>query len=440
MIVVADFPRISIVIPNYNGDAYLERTLDSVLDQGYPNLEVIVVDGGSTDRSVEIIRRYESKLAYWVSEKDSGQSNAINKGFARATGEIVNWLCSDDRLLPALLAEVGRRFAQDPSLDVLVGGCTMEYLDDPQRSYASPMDLDAIRLIPCTNPIRQPSCFYRRKLLRPTPLDESYHYAMDLELWAYFVTKKVHWGATDVMLSEFLHTGLNKTMTGGKKIIREFDRIYRAYTREFLPMCSVTRYILHPLDRRVAAHGTRGMGKVAGFFYWFAWHTFGRIYGFDRLAAQLMSYRSFDPPPRRWTPEKSSRLLNFHGHGKPEVFGGGRRRVRAGDRHHTARMVGEPAGDVLVRAALADGGIEGEPAVRGQIDFHPGVSRGPAGGGGRAIQIARRKTAPPSQDNGSPPSSASRCPGRSLWFFRGFARAIACLAPGGGCSESFCTA
>src|SRR5262249_26474448 len=101
------WPRVSIVTPSYNQGQFIEETIRSVLLQGYPDLEYIVSDGGSSDKSVEIIKKYQSWLAYWVSERDNGQSHAIKKGLARATGDLFNWINSDDVLLPGALAAVG---------------------------------------------------------------------------------------------------------------------------------------------------------------------------------------------------------------------------------------------------------------------------------------------------------------------------------------------
>ena len=111
------WPKISIVTPSFNQAQYLEETIRSVLLQGYPNLEYFVYDGGSTDGSVDILRRYGAFLDGWVSERDKGQSDAINKGFARCTGEVVNWLCSDDVLLPGALSQVGQAFVERPETE-----------------------------------------------------------------------------------------------------------------------------------------------------------------------------------------------------------------------------------------------------------------------------------------------------------------------------------
>jgi glycosyltransferase involved in cell wall biosynthesis len=103
----AELPRISLVTPSFNQAEFLEATLRSVLDQGYPNLEYIVVDGGSTDGSTAILERYADRLAWWVSEPDRGHGHALNKGFARATGEILGWINSDDLLLPGASSSAG---------------------------------------------------------------------------------------------------------------------------------------------------------------------------------------------------------------------------------------------------------------------------------------------------------------------------------------------
>src|SRR5918996_5491103 len=122
------WPRISIVTPSYNQGQFIEETIRSVLLQGYPSFEYIVIDGGSTDDSKEIIQKYEPWLTYWVSEPDRGQAHAINKGFARATGDIIQWVNSDDLLTPGALAEVGRLISLNPGA-MIAGGCENFWAD-----------------------------------------------------------------------------------------------------------------------------------------------------------------------------------------------------------------------------------------------------------------------------------------------------------------------
>lgn len=177
------WPKISIVTPSYNQAPFLEETIRSVLLQGYPNLEYIIIDGGSTDGSVEIIRKYEKWLAYWVSEPDQGQSNAINKGWRRATGEICAWLNSDDVYLPGALKNVARSFIESPERELLYGN--LLYID--QKSdidgylHAPPFSLKELM---CGNYIPQPATFLKRKALeRVGYLKENLHFCMDYDLW-----------------------------------------------------------------------------------------------------------------------------------------------------------------------------------------------------------------------------------------------------------------
>lgn len=114
-------PRITVVTPSYNQGKFLEETILSVINQNYPNLEYFIVDGGSTDNSVDIIKKYEERIDWWVSEKDNGQSDALNKGFKRATGDYFTWINSDDMLLPGTLDKVGRLFKENPSIKWISG-------------------------------------------------------------------------------------------------------------------------------------------------------------------------------------------------------------------------------------------------------------------------------------------------------------------------------
>ena len=193
----AELPTISVVTPSFNQARYLERTLRSILDQGYPRLELVVVDGGSTDGSVEIIRAFESRLAWWVSEPDRGQYDAINKGFAHTSGEIMAWLNSDDLYTPWALHVVGELFARFPGVDWLTSLFQLVW-DDRDRAVAcmraSGFNRRAFmrgeNLV--TRPrgrgrwIQQESTFWRRSLWQRAGgrLDTTLTLAADFELWA----------------------------------------------------------------------------------------------------------------------------------------------------------------------------------------------------------------------------------------------------------------
>jgi glycosyltransferase involved in cell wall biosynthesis len=177
------FPKVTIVTPSFNQAGFLEQTMQSVLSQGYPNLEYIVVDGGSTDGSTEIIAKCTDQLAWWVSEKDRGQAEGINKGLARATGEIVAWLNSDDLYQPGAIAGAVAAFEAAPEAgmvfsDVLaIDGAgvpinCMRYGD---------WGLDELMTF---HIIGQPGVFMRRCVLEQAGfLDLEYHYLLDHHLW-----------------------------------------------------------------------------------------------------------------------------------------------------------------------------------------------------------------------------------------------------------------
>jgi len=174
---------VSIITPSYNQAPYLEQTIQSVLEQDYPNIEYIVVDGGSADSSVEVIKEYADRLAYWVSEKDSGQAEAINKGFARASGEILAWLNSDDYYMLNTISVVVRCFEQNPDV-VMIYGDMLAVDGEGQITNLLKYKQLTLEDLLCFQIIGQPSVFFRRSALEKTGLlDTSFHFMLDHHLW-----------------------------------------------------------------------------------------------------------------------------------------------------------------------------------------------------------------------------------------------------------------
>ncbi len=179
----SSLPRVSIVTPSFNQAAFLEETIQSVLSQDYPNLEYIIIDGGSTDGSVEIIKKYADQLAYWVSEKDTGQADAINKGLIRVTGEVVAWLNSDDIYLPGTIRAAVEALQANPDCglvygDVLSVDAKGQPLNLTRYDDWSLDDLLSFKII------GQPAVFMRRSVLDEAGLlDTRFHFLLDHQLW-----------------------------------------------------------------------------------------------------------------------------------------------------------------------------------------------------------------------------------------------------------------
>lgn len=180
---MADTPLVTIVTPSFNQARFLEQTMRSVLDQDYPNIEYMVADGGSTDGSVDLIQKYSNRLKWWVSEKDSGQADAINKGFSRARGEIIAWINSDDYYMPGAIASAVKALSDHPEVGMVFGN--VRVVDETEKvlnqlSYGDwgLADLMSFHII------GQPGVFIRRKVLEKTGhLDQSYHLLLDHQLW-----------------------------------------------------------------------------------------------------------------------------------------------------------------------------------------------------------------------------------------------------------------
>lgn len=227
-----EFPKISVITPSFNQGDFLEETILSVLGQGYPNLEYIVMDGGSTDQSMEILKKYAPQLAYWQSQKDAGQADAINAGFGRATGDILCWINSDDMLLPGALPYVAQRL--DLTAAQLVFGNTFHFEEKSARAYGSNVvRVAAERELRYFDYIIQPSAFWTRKAWEVTgKLAAQLHYGFD---WEWFLRARqsgVAFESTHKYLSVYRIHDAHKSGTGGARRRNELINIYRQYAGE----------------------------------------------------------------------------------------------------------------------------------------------------------------------------------------------------------------
>lgn len=221
-----NFPKITIVIPSYNQGQFLEDTIISIVEQQYPNLELFVVDGGSNDSSVDIIRKYESHITWWVSEKDKGQSDAINKGFAKATGEIISWLCSDDLYTPGTLHRVAAHFSKlEDSVGLIYGGITT-FKDGVDLKTNWGYKNSSVERYLAGMAFSQPAAFYKKKYLDKIGgrVNDQLHYGMDFDLFCrlglvcdfvpvddIFAKYRLHYQSKSVSQSDRFMADWNKT-------------------------------------------------------------------------------------------------------------------------------------------------------------------------------------------------------------------------------------
>lgn len=228
-----NLPLVSIVTPSYNQGRFIRATIESILGQDYPNIEYFVMDGGSTDETVAILKEYEGRLT-WVSEKDGGQTDAINKGLRQARGEIVAYLNSDDVYLPGTLRRVVEAFQANPDVDFVYGDfhAIDENGDLIDKIKTIPFDRDI--LIYDANFICQPASFYRKRLIEEIGLfDDRLHFLMDYEFFLRAAKRKVAFKLLPEYLASIRYHGLCKTLSDGvypwakerKEILRSYVRV-----------------------------------------------------------------------------------------------------------------------------------------------------------------------------------------------------------------------
>ena len=243
-------PLVSIVTPSYNQAKYLEETIRSVLAQDYPRIEYIVVDGGSTDGSLEILRKYADRLAWWVSEPDQGQTEAINKGFGRATGEIMAWLNSDDTYQPNAVSEAVAFLQAYPEVGLVYGDAHFINAEGQIIGKFNARQTSYKRLRRGGVYIPQQAAFWRADLWNQVgPLDPSFYFAMDYDLWVR-LARITEIRYTPQWWANFRLHGETKTIAADERCWPEMLRIHRReggglfsliYARYFL------RRLLSPL-------------------------------------------------------------------------------------------------------------------------------------------------------------------------------------------------
>lgn len=243
-------PKISIVIPSFNQGRYLEQTLRSIIDQNYPNVEIVVMDGGSTDDTLAVIHRYEGALAAWVSEPDGGQTAAINKGFSLTTGEIMAWINSDDLVAKGALHRVAEHFLLHAATDVVYGNRIL--IDENGLEIGRWLiPYHSERILKWADFVPQETLYWRRSAWNAVgqSLDESFRFAMDWDFLLRLTTANMKFDHIPVFLGFFRIHGEQKTSTqidsiGGQEMRRLRQReLGRLISRKEL-IATVTPFLL----------------------------------------------------------------------------------------------------------------------------------------------------------------------------------------------------
>ena len=225
-----EWPKVSIITPSYNQGEYIEETIRSVLFQDYPNLEYIIIDGGSSDNSLEIIKKYESWISHWVSEPDRGQTHAINKGLKMAEGEILAWLNSDDTYLPGAISTAVSTLRKNPEVGFVYGSAAFvnEQGEKIREYQAKPLGRGYKRMRYWKGwRVPQPTLFFRRSLIDKFGyLDETYNYSLDYE-WVIRISQSEN----SICMNDTIATYRRHQMSKTGDFIENRDKFYRETLR-----------------------------------------------------------------------------------------------------------------------------------------------------------------------------------------------------------------
>jgi glycosyltransferase involved in cell wall biosynthesis len=239
--------KFSIVVPVRNCEGTIERAISSILSQGWPDLELILVDGASDDRTVEIASRQRKHFTHFISEKDRGQTHAINKGFSLATGDVVNWLCGDDEFAKGALQRVAQIVGADGDFNMVIGGSCRFYGAVKQEVYLPRSD--ALDRIGYFNGIEQPACFWSGALHRKAgELNEMFHYAMDWDWWNRLKIAGARAAILPEVLANYYFSESNKTSSSPKGNLEESYEIIRQYGPLGGRLADIYMYLLERYD------------------------------------------------------------------------------------------------------------------------------------------------------------------------------------------------
>ncbi|HZM23378.1 MAG TPA: glycosyltransferase family 2 protein [Anaerolineales bacterium] len=240
---MTDQPLVTIITPSFNQARYLEATIQSVLSQDYPRIEYMIVDGGSTDGSVDVIKKYESKLAWWVSEKDKGQTDAINKGFATAKGEILAWINSDDTYEPGAVNAAVKYLQEHPEVGMVYGDCN--FINESGRIIGKfgSAQTNYRLLRQGYAHIPQQTMFLRADLWKKVgPLDPSFYFAMDYDLWTRIASRSEIKYVPQTWANFRLHTS-GKTIAADDRCWPEMIRVHYRDGGSFFSIIVAKYYI-----------------------------------------------------------------------------------------------------------------------------------------------------------------------------------------------------
>ncbi|MDP1778810.1 MAG: glycosyltransferase family 2 protein [Anaerolineales bacterium] len=224
---MTNLPLVSIITPSFNQAQFLEQTIQSVLGQDYPQIEYIIVDGGSTDGSVDMIKKYEGRLAWWISEQDQGQTDAINKGFAHSKGEVLAWINSDDTYNPRAVVQAVKYLFDNPDVAMVYADCNFINESGQVIGKFNSKQTDYRRLREGYVHIPQQTMFFRAKYWQELgPLDPSFYFAMDYDLWTRIASKAPIKYLAGQTWANFRIHDLGKTTTHDDRCWPEMLRVH----------------------------------------------------------------------------------------------------------------------------------------------------------------------------------------------------------------------